>query len=394
MKKCFIWFLLLPVFAFGQEKEQIFEIFGRLNGFSFKVERIYLIKFDNGIMSRDSAEVTNNHYHFKGVIAEPLEASLSVKFKNPKANKDFSLRRKNSVLVYLEPGVGKFVSDENLNNIRITGFKSALDFKKLKMLEEPLNKLEEPLNNHIRELRLKQIEFKKKDEVAEVQKLEKAIEQLEAENEQLEAEKRNKIYVGFIKNNPASPVSLYALEWLVGPDMDVEKVNDLFNSLTSAVQELPSGQKLKFSVDAVRKTAIGMPALDFVQADTNGIPVSLSSFRGKYVLLDFWASWCGPCRAENPNLVKLYKRYNKNNFEIIGISLDRPEKKESWMRAIRSDGLIWTQLSDLQFWNNAVAVLYAIKSIPQNFLISPDGIIIAKNLEGKELNEKVAEVLK
>jgi thiol-disulfide isomerase/thioredoxin len=118
----------------------------------------------------------------------------------------------------------------------------------------------------------------------------------------------------------------------------------------------------------------------------------LSSYKGKYVLIDFWASWCGPCRQENPNVVKAYNKYKTKKFTIIGVSLDKPGAKDAWMSAIKNDGLTWTQVSDLQFWDNKAAKLYGITSIPQNFLLDPTGKIIAKNLRGGDLEAKLAEI--
>jgi len=140
--------------------------------------------------------------------------------------------------------------------------------------------------------------------------------------------------------------------------------------------------------------AVGTAAVDFTQPDTTGTPVSLSSFHGKYVLVDFWASWCGPCRAENPNLVKTYNKYKDNGFAVLGVSLDQPGKKDSWLAAIHKDNLTWVQVSDLKFWDNEVAVLYGIKAIPSNLLLDPQGKIIAKDLRGEELDKKLAEILK
>jgi thiol-disulfide isomerase/thioredoxin len=128
--------------------------------------------------------------------------------------------------------------------------------------------------------------------------------------------------------------------------------------------------------------------------DTLGNPVALSSFKGKYVLIDFWASWCGPCRKENPNVVKAYNTYKDKNFTILGVSLDNQTGKEKWMKAIHDDGLIWTHVSDLQYWNNAAAKEYGVQSIPQNFLVDPQGKIAGKNLRGEELEKKLAELLK
>jgi peroxiredoxin len=136
---------------------------------------------------------------------------------------------------------------------------------------------------------------------------------------------------------------------------------------------------------------IGSDAVDFVQNDTSGNPVKLSSFRGKYVLIDFWASWCKPCRMENPTVVKAFNQYKSKNFTVLGVSLDR--SKDAWVKAIADDNLTWTHVSDLKFWSNVVAVKYKVESIPQNFLLDPNGKIIAKNLRGEQLLETLKGLL-
>ena len=133
--------------------------------------------------------------------------------------------------------------------------------------------------------------------------------------------------------------------------------------------------------------------MDFTQSDTAGNPVTLSSFRGKYVLLYFWASWCSPCRRENPNIVYAFNHYKERNFTILGVSLDRPGEKEKWLAAIHNDGLKWTQVSDLNYFDNEVAKLYNVKFTPQNLLIDPKGKILAKNVMGEALLRKLEEHL-
>jgi peroxiredoxin len=137
--------------------------------------------------------------------------------------------------------------------------------------------------------------------------------------------------------------------------------------------------------------AVGSKAIEFTQNDTTGNPVSLASFRGKYVLIDFWASWCKPCRMENPNVVVAFNKFKGKNFTVLGISLDK--SRDSWINAIKEDQLAWTHVSDLKFWSNDVAVKYRIESIPQNYLIDPDGKIIAKNLRGPELQSRLCDLL-
>jgi peroxiredoxin len=136
----------------------------------------------------------------------------------------------------------------------------------------------------------------------------------------------------------------------------------------------------------------GTVAPEVSMPDVNGSTVTLSSLKGKYVLLDFWASWCGPCRGENPNVVAAYQRFKDKNFTILGVSLDN--NKEQWQKAIAADGLTWTQVSDLKGWSSAAAATYAVQSIPANFLIDPNGKIIARNLRGSQLEDKLQEVLK
>ena len=135
-------------------------------------------------------------------------------------------------------------------------------------------------------------------------------------------------------------------------------------------------------------------APDFTQTDNHNKPFKLSSLRGKFVLLDFWASWCKPCRLENPNLVKAYDAYKNKAFEIVSVSLDQPDKKTEWLKAISDDHLNWINVSDLQFWNNSAAKKYEIQAIPANFLLDPTGKIIAVNLRGEELDRILLEYLK
>ena len=139
---------------------------------------------------------------------------------------------------------------------------------------------------------------------------------------------------------------------------------------------------------------VGSPAPEITLPDPNGTPVKLSSFRGKYVLVDFWASWCKPCRQENPNVVKAFNRFKDKNFAILGVSLDRPGQKDDWTKAIMQDKLTWTHVSDLMYWNSPVVPLYNISGIPYNVLVDPEGKIIGEKLFGEALEEKLAEVLK
>ncbi|MCZ2222360.1 MAG: AhpC/TSA family protein [Chitinophagales bacterium] len=199
-----------------------------------------------------------------------------------------------------------------------------------------------------------------------------------------------------------SPVSTFVL-YVVNPVLPggVEELETRYNKLYSSAKvgefaRLVEGiiEKHKIEVAKASATNEGAIAPDFTQNDVDGNPVSLSSFRGKYVLVDFWASWCRPCRLENPNVVDAYNKFKSKNFTVLGVSLDRPDGKEAWLNAIKQDNLTWTHVSDLKFWDNAAARLYNVNSIPFNLLIDPSGKIVAKNLRGSELHEALERILK
>jgi len=191
---------------------------------------------------------------------------------------------------------------------------------------------------------------------------------------------------------PKSPVAPFVLSATYGFNQDIQLLETRFNKLDSTVKKLQTGKQIASMIADAKIGSVGSEAMDFTQDDVDGKAVSLSSFRGKYVLVDFWASWCGPCRNENPNVVENFNRFKEKNFTVLGVSLDRQGQKDRWLQAIAEDKLNWTHVSDLQFWNNAVAKQYKIQSIPQNLLIDPNGIIIAKNLRGEALGQKLCEL--
>jgi peroxiredoxin len=195
----------------------------------------------------------------------------------------------------------------------------------------------------------------------------------------------------FIRNNPKSYVVPIIFSGLFNK-LTIEENESILKSLDPGVARTSMILSIIERIEAQKVVSIGKKAPDFTLNNVSGVPVSLSSRIGsKLLLIDFWAAWCGPCRAENPNVVKVFEEFKSKGFDVLGVSLDR--NKEDWLKAIEKDKLPWTQVSDLLYWNSAAAKLYAVQSIPANFLLDQNGIIVAQNLRGEALFNKVNELL-
>ncbi|RVT46329.1 TlpA family protein disulfide reductase, partial [Rubrivivax albus] len=180
------------------------------------------------------------------------------------------------------------------------------------------------------------------------------------------------------KAHTTSPISLYLIKNFLGYDMDVTKALPAFSLLSDSLLKTESGKKIQEMIEVGKRSMVGATAPDFSQPDADGKMISLSSFKGKYVLIDFWASWCVPCRAESPNLVKAYERFKNSNFEIIGVTLD--EKKDKWLKAVKEDNYTWPQVGDMKGWENAAALQFGVLAVPFNMIVDPNGVVVARNL--------------
>jgi peroxiredoxin len=374
MKKL-LFLLALSVNAFSSKAQKV-TITGSTQ-FSELVQMVYLSFRAGDEYVTDSVKPVKNAFQFSEKVAEPTLASLRFRFAKQEAGER---ARVEGTQLFLEPGNIKISIKDSVRFAKVTGSAS-------QKLFEDLNKLLKPYNEKSIALNEKYRQFSKEKNEEELKKVMK-------EFDQLYDDKNEKVFHKYLMEHPESSIALYVLNQYAGYDIDPNKVEPLFESLPAATRNLPSAITFKERIETAKKTAIGAYAMNFIQNDTLGKPVSLSDFKGKYVLIDFWASWCGPCRAENPNVVKAFNEYKDKKFTVLGISLDQPGKQQAWLDAIHKDGLTWTHISDLKFWDNAVAKQYGIRAIPQNLLLDPVGKIIAKNIRGEELEKKLEEVIK
>lgn len=354
-------FLSLPLFVCAQHTTHIKGKVGRITG-----AKVWLSYNVDGVMFRDSTHLKKGKFAFKVDVDEAVPATLRLEHLNGKQTGVFDTKE-----CFLEPGIVEIVAKDSLLNadfVKGSQSKDYVLFREFVGLEET------------KRLASRAKLTKDEAELNRIQERRRAI-----------VNNLNERYAKFVTAYPDSYFSLYALNYISGGTVNVALVEPLFESLTERLRNSPEGRELRSQIEAMKILKIGGLAPDFVQADTAGVPIKLSDYRGKYVLLDFWASWCGPCRQDNPNLVKAYHKYKDKNFTILGVSLDF--KKKTWIDAVEKDGLVWTNVSDLGYFKNEAAVKYAIRAVPQNYLIDPDGRIVAIGLHGEELEMALAKFI-
>jgi len=374
--------IAMPSLLYSQSGH--YELSGKIGEYSAPA-KIYLFSLSTGL--RDSALMDKGTFHFAKDIEQPMAVNL---FINPTGNgimlNGGVFHRSSTpilplVQLYLEPGKIVVNSQDSLKTVQITGGQVNTDNNRLNAALAPINQEIAELGAEYRAAPMEN--QKSKAFITDIQKRLNAIK-----------DKQAAVYLAFIKANPNSLISLFTLRSYAGDIPDIDVVEPLYNSLSADVRSSKAGIAYGSELAEIKKTSIGAIAPDFTMPDTSNNIIALQQFRGKYVLVDFWASWCGPCRAENPNVLKAYDTYKAKNFTVLGISLDKADARDKWLKAIHDDHLEWTQLADLKGWKNEAALLYSVRAIPQNFLIDPQGKIIAHNIRGEELFKKLQEIFK
>jgi peroxiredoxin len=348
-----------PAVLWAQNQANGFEIKGNISGLADGKVQIVTMADDHAVVASDSSK--NGVFTLKGSITEPTLYYIVLSNEQPQ-------------YLYLENRPITITgSKADIKNIKIEGSQSHTDFVEF---NKKFNPLIAELNGFAALIQREENEKKKEDLF---KKYDSVVKKVDAE-------------VGsFVATKKSSYVSAFLLSVSAQVLADPIVMEQRFNMLSEEVRNSELGKGIAGNIAYSKIGAVGTDALDFTQNDVEGKPVKLSSFKGKYVLLDFWASWCKPCRMENPNVVKVYNKFKAKNFTVLGVSLD--QSKDAWVKAIESDKLIWSHVSDLKYWENAVAQMYHIQSIPGNFLIDPNGKIVARDLRGEDLEKKLCELI-
>lgn len=356
MKKICALFLLFPVLAFSQDG---FTLSGQISGLKPNTI-VALVDANNPTDTVAQGLNADGKFALKGKVSEPGLYNII-----------FADAQKKAVMFLDNSKVSVAGDLAEVQNLKYTGSSSQADFTEFQQKFNPLFQQINDINQRA---------------------------QLTGMNDSLSIRVKkiyNEVQAGidaFLKEKKNSYVAPFLVLVTAQFSDNTDLLEKRYTGFSENLRNSFYGKYLKEMLENAKVGSVGSEAMDFTQNDVNGKPVTLSSFKGKYVLVDFWASWCGPCRQENPNVVNTYNDFKAKNFTVLGVSLDKA--KDPWVKAIKDDGLTWTHVSDLKFWNNEVAQKYKVQSIPQNFLVGPDGKIVAVNLRGAALREKLRELIK
>lgn len=363
MKKILILIAVLAVVACSQ-KEESFKIKVELEGAEGKV----LLEKPQGpgLVPVDTAEIVDGVAVLEGEVEYPRDLYLSVLGQRPKT------------IIFVENSDMTVKGHvDSLQNVEVTGSEAHDQYQEINRQISDVSKQYMQLYQEARQAAA----------MGDTAKADQLMEEVNRLYESTVAMQED-----FVRNNSSSYVAPYVLS-RIQHGMEVEKLDTLVLNLDSKMDSLQAVQILKERIQKLKSVAVGQKAPDFSMEDTDGNMIKFSDIysQNELTLLDFWAAWCGPCRQENPNVVGVYKEFSDKGFGVFGVSLDR--EKEAWLKAIEDDQLTWPHVSDLQYWNNEAAKIYAVNSIPSSLLVDKNGIIVAKNKRGPELRTTVDQLL-
>ncbi len=368
-KKIALGLFALLLFAKCNTKPESFEINGQFTGEIENGTKVFLKTADSlarNLIEVDTAAITNGTFQFQGKVDEPRVHYIMIDGQEG-----------NSPLIVENGNISFEAQKDSLAFAKVKGTPQNVVFMEYLDEGRKMASISKSFSDDLRDARMKQ-------DTA-------AIESLREEYFDLQEQAKN-YELDFIKKNPDALISVLILDKTVTTKaLSVKELKELFDILTPEIKATETGKRVEKKLKELSVTAIGSPAPEFSGPTPTGDVLALNEVKGKVILVDFWAAWCKPCRRENPNIVSVYNKYKDKGLNIVGVSLDR--KAEDWTQAIAADGLEWNHISNLQYFQDPIAKMYNINAIPAAFLLDENGVIIAKNLRGPALEEKVAELL-
>ena len=365
----------LPVSLYAQKG---FTIQGKVSELKAPAKAVLNYVYDDKKVS-DSIIFNNGQFDFSGKVNYPGYAEIYI-YRDTMENVEGPRKNTEHLKFYLENSVITIRAKDSIQHATVDGSTTDRENRILLALQQPYVDIRDSLARIYRSLTPEQ----RKDTVWQAT-LRRTMQSM--------VHGYDSTTLAFTYSHTNSFLGLAGFQYLeLAYNFNPDTAAVRFARFSKEQRESVYGKKLQAMIDNAQKTGIGRMATNFTETDSTGRKVSLADFRGRYVLLDFWASWCGPCRAENPNYLRAYNKYKEKNFAILGVSLDEGKDRGKWLKAVQDDHLPWTQVSELKGFQSKAAILYSVGAIPTNFLIDPSGKIIGKNLRGEELQRRLQQL--